>query len=64
MPAVWAERPLRTSWVALPGLTVTVWVPVIVPLTVSVPVTLREPAVFKVTPLEKLCTPASPATKV
>ena len=64
MPAVWAERPLRTSAVALPGLTVTVCEPVIVPVTVSVPVTLREPAVFKVTPLEKLCTPLSPATKV
>ena len=24
MPAVWVERPLRTSWVALPAFTVTV----------------------------------------
>jgi hypothetical protein len=38
--------------------------PVIVPVTVSVPVTLREPAVFRVTPPAKLCTPLSPATKV
>ena len=49
---------------ALPGLTVTVCVPVIVPVTVSVPVTAPEPAVFRVTPELKLCTPASPATKV
>jgi hypothetical protein len=39
-------------------------VPVIVPSTVSVAVTVRLPAVFSAAPAAKVCVPASPPTKV
>ena len=41
-----------------------VLVPVIEPVTVSVAVTVRLPAVLSVTPLVKVWTPLSPPTKV
>ena len=40
------------------------WVPVMVPVTVSVAVMDWVPAVLRVTPLVKVWTPLSPATKV
>ena len=40
------------------------WEPVIVPLAVSLAVTVWEPAVLSVTPLVKVWAPESPATKV
>ena len=40
------------------------WVPVMVPVTVSVAVIDWVPAVLRVTPLVKVWVPLSPATKV
>ncbi len=54
-----------TRVVVVPGSTVmALWVPVMVPVTVSVAVMDWVPAVLRVTPLVKVWTPLSPATKV
>ena len=63
-PAVALPGALTVKCVAVVGFTVTFAVPVIVPVMVSVAVTDCSPAVTKVTPLVKVCTPASPPTNV
>ena len=53
------------NWATAPGVTVMeLEVPVIDELTVSVAVTVCDPAVFRVTPLVKVCTPLSAPVKV
>ena len=65
VPAVIDEgKPESMKVLAAAGFTVTVALPVIELLRVSVAVTDRLPAVTRVTPLVKVCTPLSPATKV
>ena len=66
VPAV-CVVPAGETWsvAAAAGLTVTdPLVPLIEPVTVSVAVTVCEPAVFSVTPEAKVCEPLSPATNV
>ncbi len=61
-PAVPLLSPVTCSVAAAAGLIVTVWLPVMLLVTVSVAVTLCEPVVFSVT--AKAWLPASPPTKV
>ena len=65
VPTVAEAGAVTTRVLAAAGLTVTgADEPVIVEVTVSVAVTVWLPAVFRVTPLVKVCTPASAAVKV
>ncbi len=58
-------KPETTRVAAGPICTVmALWVPVMVPVTVSVAVMDWVPAVLRVAPLVKVWTPLSPATKV
>ena len=66
VPAV-CVVPAGVTWsvAAAAGSTViALLVPLIEPVTVSVAVTVCEPAVFSVTAEPKVCEPLSPATKV
>ena len=65
LPAVALAGALTVSVAAVAGATVIVpLVPLIVPVTVSVAVTVRLPAWVRVTPLVKVCEPLSPPTNV
>jgi type IV secretory pathway TrbF-like protein len=55
---------LTTNWVAAAGVTATVALPRLLVAAVSFTSTVWLPAVTKVTPLVKVCTPLSPATNV